>query len=530
MADGPRLFVGEETQGSQGGRPLGYHPPRLLAFLWSKRKSLPWLLAAAIVVRGAGLPGLVNVDECDFSLFGRLVRHGEIPYVGVVDNKPPLTYLVFGLADLLGGAHWILAIRIVGVAAVFFTSLALFAAARAWTGDERHGWAAAWLGLAAGLCESPSVSAELLMNLPTAVALYLLALAGREGRLRLVATSGAAAAVATLFKQQAAALVVAVAVVLVAEGVSPRGITRRRAWGRLLAFSAGFAVPWLVVAGVFAHLGALSALYEWLVLRNFAQVSTGSTFSFTRALAAFGTCVVGATPLPWLLAVMGARRIRDAFHVVLVVLLGLTLVSVSVGGRFYEHYFLQFVPPLALLGARPLVELRDRWTHLRPALRSSVLALAIAPVVGYLVYTVGRGCARKYPLQDQNTNVVASWLVQNTTETERVFVWGDQSVIYCGSGRLPGTRYMRTAFHVGDVDPAHVATTHFSWRPSSRDVANTLADLEARRPEIVIDTSTSDIHHWDLFPLRAIPELDRYVQAHYRLTATAAGVAIYRRL
>ncbi len=488
-----------------------------------------WLLAAIAVLRAAGFVfGLVNLDECDFALFGRLVREGATPYLGVVDNKPPLTYFAFALADLAGGSgHWVLSVRLMGVLTVFLTSVVLFAAAKAWTGDERHGWAAAWIGVAAGLCESPSVSAELLMNLPAAASLYWLARAGREGRLRFDAAAGASAAIATLFKQQAAVLPVAAAVAIAWEGLQGR----ERARQRLASLACGFALPWLVLAGVFGGLGGLGALWEWLLFRNLAQIGSSSPFSLARAAGAIATCVLGAALLPWLFALRGLRPVQGAFHRALAVLLALTALAVCLGGRFYEHYFLQFVPPLALLGAPQLVALRDRWPRLRRAARLAILALAVGPAVGYLAYTLGRGWAGGYPGQDPKTVAVAEWLARHTVPTDRVFVWGDQSMIFCSADRLPGTRYMRTAFHVGDLDPGHAAAgSRFSPRLSQADVQNTLTDLERNSPAIVVDTSTADIHHWSLFPLRIVPEIDRYVRDHYRLEATPAGAAVYRRL
>jgi hypothetical protein len=490
-----------------------------------------WLLAAIVILRAAGFVfGLLNLDECDFALFGRLVHEGATPYVGVVDNKPPLTYFAFAMAGLAGvNGSWIVSIRVLGVLTVFLTSVALFAAAKTWTEDERQGWAAAWLGVAAGLCESPSVSAELLMNMPAAAALYCLARADRENRLKFDAAAGAAAAIALLFKQQAAILPVAVAVAIAWEGLRGREPSCRRALLRLTSFGCGLVVPMSLLAGLFAKFAALGPLYEWSVLRNIAQVGSSSPFSLWRAAGAIGTCVLGAALIPWLLALRGSQPIRDTFHRTLVLLLVLTACSVSLGGRFYAHYFLQFVPPLALLGAPQLVLLWDRWPRLRPAARAMLLSMALLPALVYLGYGFGQGFAGGYPGQDPKTKAVAQWLAQNTARSDRVFVWGDQSVIYCSADRLPGTRYLRTAFHVGDVDPAHVGTA-FSPQLSRQDIENTIADLEANSPAIVVDTSTANIHHWSLFSLRTIPELDQYVRTRYRLEASPAGAAVYRRL
>lgn len=507
---------------------------RVVVLLRSPLQRWLGLLAVIALVRAAGFFfGLVNLDECDFALFGRLVRQGAVPYLGVVDNKPPLTYLAYALAEILGGeSHWTFSIRVLGIVTVLLTSVSLFVAARAWTGDERSGWAAAWLGVAAGLCESPSVSAELLMNLPVALALAGLAYADRQWHPRFDLIAGAAAATAILFKQQAAILPLAAAVALIWEALSERRLLWPRLGSRLACLAAGFAVPWLFTAAWLANLGGLRASLEWLVLRNFAQIGTSSSlFSPTRALGAVATCILAATLLPWLLALRGMRPLRGAFHRTLVVMLAFTAITVSLGGRYYEHYFLQFAPPLALLGAPELVALRGRWTGLRPIMRMIVLMLMVGPALGNIAFTMGRGLAGGYPTQDPKTAEVAGWLAKHTAPSDRLFVWGDQSVIYCAADRLPGTRYLRTAFHVGDVDPAHVdAASAAHPRLSAVDVENTLADLETRAPSVVVDTAPADIHHWSLFPLSVVPEIERYLQVHYRLETTVAGAGIYRRL
>jgi hypothetical protein len=503
-------------------------PADMLAALWSRRRSLLWLLAAIAWVRLAGfLFGLANVDECDFALFGRLMGQGAVPYVDVVDNKPPLTYAFYALASLVGGTHWLLVVRILGVLAVFATALLLRAAAEVASGDARQGWAAAWLAVAAGLCDSPSVSAELLMNLPSAAALWLLARAGRERRTWLYAAAGAAAGLAPMCKQPAAILPLAIGAAL-AWDAAGGGAARLRQGGRWLAsFLAGVGAPWVALAGALAAAGGLSAAWEWLVLRNLAQMGSGNTFSAARALGAIATCV-GATLLPWALAGRGALRGRGAYHRTLVLLLLMSWIPVSSGGRFYEHYFLQFVPPLALLAAPELVRLRDRWPVLGAARRAAVLLAAILPVLGYSGYTIGRGIAGGYAGQERSVLEVAGWLARNTTQSERVFVWGDRSTVYCESGRLPGTRYLRASFHVGDLDPEHLPPG-FVFKPSRPDVESTLADLEANRTAIFVDTAPADIHRWSLFPLREVPQLDAYVQEHYRLVAHPAGAAVYRR-
>jgi hypothetical protein len=61
------------------------------------------------------------------------------------------------------------------------------------------------------------------------------------------------------------------------------------------------------------------------------------------------------------------------------------------------------------------------------------------------------------------------------------------------------------------------------------DVEATLADLESRRPAIVVDTAPADIHGWSKIPLAAFPELRSYIDEHYEEVGRPGGAIVYRR-
>jgi hypothetical protein len=503
-----------------------------MSFLWGRR-ALLGLIAAVVALRAVGfLVGQVNLDECDFWLFGRMLQEHTVAYVGVADIKPPLTYLTFMAADLVAGHHRTVAVPLLGIVVVLATALALAGVARAWRGDARVGWAAAWLTLVAGLCEAPSVNAEILMNLPAAGALYARLRAERDQAPRWDVAAGLAAGVATLFKLQAGILLVAFVLAILWRHLPLPGRQKagvREAWIRVGFTSAGYAAPWAVTVAWCAVRGSLPEFYDWVVRRNVFQISSAHVFSAGEVLPSIAAAL-GAAVFAWWLALRQARRPGDAFQRGLVILLALTVIPVSIGQRFYEHYFLQFVPPLALLGAPQLVALAGRWRDLSRPRRAGVLALALLPPLAYLTFTVYRGLAGTYPGQDPKARDIATWLRQHTGSSDRMFMWGDYSAIYCLAGRLPGTRYMRTAPHVGDFDPLHLPPG-FDFTPyrSERDIAATLADLKANRPAIVVDTSPADVHRWSLFPLSQVPELDRYVQSNYLPVGHPAGSVVYRR-
>jgi 4-amino-4-deoxy-L-arabinose transferase-like glycosyltransferase len=502
------------------------------------------LLVAGLLLalRSAGFVyGFLNVDEIEFSLIGQVVRHGGLPYVDVVEFKPPLLDLLFVPNALFGGLTF-LPMRLIGLGWVFATCLLLGRTAREAFGSEAAGRAATLLALLAGLCELPWTSSELLMNLPVAGALFFFTRAERsQGRsLTDELLCGLCAGLATLCKHQAA-------IVLVAIGLSRlwgvlRG-ERRLQLGNQLLLALGLLLPWALVIGLYARLGHLGELYDWVVLRNLGYASKAKIFSWPRALGSTAVCLL-ATPLPWLLAARGAQATllsraapsaeeapaRGPLQRTFLLLLLLTWLPVSAGGRFYEHYFLQFVPPLALVAAPTLAALLERQAQLAPAARRALLLLALLPALAQVGYSFVRGGLGQYPEQDSKCRQLAAFVQAQSSAGEQLFVWGHAPQIYSLAQRRPGTRFLTAAAPIGGFDPSHLLPG-FDARAhrSVRDLEALVADLEAHRVELLVDTAPGHIHDWDKLPLDQFPELDGYLKDHYRIVGTAAGALLYRR-
>ena len=225
---------------------------------------------------------------------------------------------------------------------------------------------------------------------------------------------------------------------------------------RAALLALGFALPWVACWAVYARLGHVPELIDWVVTRNVGYVGTGATSPWPRLLLALLVCVAAAAPLPWFLAVREARQPYQPIRAGLALVLALTWLPVSAGGRFYEHYFLQFVPPLALLAAPQAVALGRRLGDLARGWRVTIALLLVAPVLGYLAFSLGAGLAGRYPGQDPTALAVASWVDAHSSPGERLFLWGHFSPVYCLAQRLPGTRFISTAWHVGNFDPQHL--------------------------------------------------------------------------
>jgi hypothetical protein len=490
---------------------------------------VPALLGAILVLRSAGFWfGLLNIDESDFALVAKRMLQGAVPYLEVADIKPPLAYVAFLPAGMAGGLS-IFPVQVLGVLWVLATGLVLARAARRLTGDDLAAGCAPWLVLLATLCDVPSVSTELLMALPAAGALYFFVRAETGGSAGDQALAGFCIGLASLFRHQAGILLAAFGLALCWHALrerNPYGLLRPA------ALALGFAVPWAAACAIFAAAGAFPEFWDWVVTRNLRYVPGGTARdSLARAAVAIPLCV-GSAIVPWVLATRETLRptIRGRARTGIVLSLWLSWIAVSAGGRFYEHYFLQFIAPLALLAAPAAAALVRSWADCSRARRRMVVLACVLPALVLLAYSYGRGLAGAYPGQEPRARELAAWLERNTAPDERLFIWGHYSPIYYLSGRLPGTRYLTTSVHVGNFDPGHLhdGVDLVPFR-SDRDVELTLRDLETNRVPIFVDTSPSGIHHWDRVPLSTVPALEKYVQERYALAAEVAGSRVYRR-
>lgn len=509
----------------------------------SLRAAAPWIVLLAIILRVPGLVWrIVNIDDADFTVTARALAGGAVLYRDVVDIKPPLAFVLYLPNAWLGGALW--PVQIEGVLWVAATALALGVAARRTWGSERAAVLAALLSLAAGLCMGPSVSTELLMNLPTAVALAFHARAEQEGRLSDELSAGLCLGLAALVRHQAIFSLGAIGLATIVLGLRARRAVPRPWVARCVLLSVGFAIPWLVTLGVFQALGALPDFLEWVILRDLRYVGQSAGSPVLRFLQGVFVCLIAAAPLAWWMAITAAwAALRDSprssasppedrLRFTWALLLLVSWVPVSLGGRFYEHYFLQFVPAVALLGAGPLEAIlaraRRSWSR---AERAGLAALALVPALGSVGYATARGLLGQYPLQNEKVEQIGAWVRANTAPDARLFVWGHFSPIYLASDRMPGTRYLTTSLHLGNFDPHHLDDSIDLRRfRSDRDVRQTLDDLRRRRPEWVIDTTPADIHDWHRLPLSLVPELNAAIEAGWEpVAASPGGARILRR-
>jgi hypothetical protein len=478
---------------------------------------------------------VLDVDEAAHAVGSWVLLDGGRLYTDFVDNKPPLLYVYYALAQLLLGRGLFPVHVFTAVVSVPLTALAASAAFR----HDRRGVAAALLWLVYGTSflahDMLAAHAELVLLLPASWAIAFAADERRAARWLPLLLAGLLLGLATLVKHQAAFWLPALGWAALGTRRAPGDAGKA---ARVVALGAGFALPLLATWVVFAATGDAHDLVYWLVWRNVLYAANPITAAgaLERAARYLLPWLVATAPLWW--AWKGARPGLDGHHRRMVdglVVLGLA--PALAGFRFFPHYFIPTVFALAL-GAGPAVA---RWWE-RPRERAGRVFLASTLVLA-LGFTGANawlylGDSGVYREQDPVYRAVAERLAADECfPGSRLFVWGWAPAFYYEAGLRGGRPASRfavlaaaglTGYVPGNPDGARrrepgdpvPAPAHWDWL---------MGDLERTSATYILDTAPAGLYRWNRYPLRDYPRLDRYVAEGYDRIDEVSRVHVYRR-
>lgn len=371
-------------------------------------RAAPWafvaLFAAFVLVRVPSLAQPAGGDQGLYAYVGQRILEGDLPYRDAWDQKPPAIH--FAYAAML--AVWP-DLRVVAAADLVLavaTALLLVPLGRAF-GVRGAGETAALLYLALAnpifsRVHGVRIRAQCEVFVAVLVTLGVL-LAWRAARQRvdaskfrdagragawLAASAGATVGLAFLFKYNAGAFALPVALALWFGAERPGLPWRGWAW-----MAAGAAVPVVLVLAVFAWGGALADLYHATISYNVFY--SGETFRDAwqplRYLVTFPVQHARVDSLWWLgglgCAALVALSLTRRAYLVVPAWVAAACVSIAVNGsRGLPQYFVQAWPALALASGLLLALL---WPRLSLLPRLVVVALVATGV--WRVTTIPKG-------------------------------------------------------------------------------------------------------------------------------------------
>src|SRR5437763_3775097 len=363
---------------------------------------------------------------------------------------------------------------------------------------------------------------ELVMNLANVWA-WAIALRHSSSRLRPeLFLAGLLLCAGFLLKQPAAIAAVPLGIYLLLPSYrASSSLTRTNSIIQAAMLTVGFFAALGLVTIVLWRQGILHEAFYWTIAdHDVPHVFWGRGIANTRTF--LGVClplVIGA-----ILACRDKGEIwagKNAERTALLELLAASAIGAAAGARFYEHYYIQLIPPLALLTAPCYAQLwagRIQPHHwlLRPAVTYAWLALT---VVGVSTWDWLELSARRESLE------TGRYLLEHSAPNDRIFVWGQTSKIYLDARRRPACRYIATFPLTGLV---------FGGLPPGIDTRNRILpgawatpekDFAKHPPAYIVDNQAEPGKR---YPVRDFPILAKLLAQRYQPVARTAEGVVYR--
>lgn len=350
----------------------------------------PWLLRSpvhewatvlllVVFVRLPSIPpSVIDWDESLYILGARSLLHGQLPYVAVFDDKP------LGAPALIAAAMTVLGssvptVRLLGCLGVAATALLLGRLAALLGLPRTSGPAAAVLYAAFSTRLGGLATNTELLFAPFAVAALCVAATGWDARRWLdqawrIIGIGLLFGIAIWIKYVAAVPAAVAFATLAGAWLWRSRAGAAGAAGLAALYAAACALPTAVTAVGYLAAGQLGAFWHcnFGYMRAFLAISLSPGFMIATAaeslLAIWPLLLLGALGIwfGW-----RGREVTPPRAAAAVLALWMTAEALAVAApwKFYSHYFLVLLPPLALLSGTALSAIAERAVlpHLRPA-------------------------------------------------------------------------------------------------------------------------------------------------------------------
>jgi 4-amino-4-deoxy-L-arabinose transferase-like glycosyltransferase len=465
-------------------------------------------------------------DEAAYSVVANEIVDGGRPYIDAVDRKPPLLFWTYAAVFEVAGKYNWTALHAVALLWTLGTMAGLFVIGRRLFGRETGLIAALLYGVFQpwAAANNLAFNGELLMNLPLVWA-WALGFGRRSSRMwpDLLA-AGALLCAGFLLKQPAAIAAVPLGLyLLLPSHRAGRGVTRTESITQAAILTAGFFATLGLVAILLERQGILREAFYW-TFTNHAIPHVFWDAGVLNTLGFIGAClplIIGAA-----MAFQGNDGLwsnKRAERIALLGFLVASAVGAAAGARFYPHYYIQLVSPLALLAAPHYARLwsgkaKPRFWFLRPAVTFVWLAIT---VVGFSI------SYWRFLAWHREPSETARYLSEHSSPENRVFIWGRSAAeVYLHARRRPACRYVLTFPLTGFVFGGELP----GLDTRNRIVPGAWTDLEEdfrKHPPVLIADLYSNPNAQ--YPVQDFPALAKLLTEHYEPVARTAEGVIYRK-
>ena len=466
-------------------------------------------LVSGLLLVAVRLPFLTDrvcgADEAVYATQATAWLHGALPFVGTWDIKPPGIVTVYTAVFALFGSH-LLPLHILGLILTWLTSLVVYEL----TVPAFSRQAGFWASIAYVLLSSTALGIGDLMSLNTetpqtlmlagATLLSFRALSRHSGATTLLLASGALAAGAVFFRTDSALVLIGLWLVVFLVGLR----LDRKVTGALrssMAFAIGVVsvsvlgiLAWSIGGGLQGYLSIAVSYGQAYLATPFEMTVRNILVHWAQFMARqpllTAAWLVGAwTAISWLRNAPSptSHDVDDharTLGLLLLIYLCSGSIATFVGGRCFHHYFIQAMPPMAVLAGLTL----GSWIHglEKRAVRWGTVMLLVATVALGVYRNWSRSRALPSPTRDP-VQIVGRYVRAQSAPQTRLFVWGWQPQVYYYARRGPAARDLVGVF--ATRWPLYERTSSRSRRFQAAALDALVTDLRRTRPYFIVDAS-----------------------------------------
>ncbi|NCN82544.1 MAG: hypothetical protein GW947_01125 [Candidatus Pacebacteria bacterium] len=281
-------------------------------------------------------------------------------------------------------------------------------------------------------------------------------------------------------------------------------------------FAIGCLLPLVISVVYFYAVGSGQDYLNFGLLYNFKYAGSWQ-LSFTSPVVLFFFTLQGKALVlgGMLLLLLGLNRKLSPVTQFSLAWFWLALFASLLSNRPYPHYFLQVIPPAAILVA--LFFTRERGLALISGSLTVLLAVLVLLHVG--LYSTGayyknwlKYLTKQYTRQEyfqtfdslMNDNYAAAKLITTTSSKPSLFIWGTDPMLYALTKAVPPTRFT-VSFHIADLNVYE----------------QTMKDVNAARPEYIVVMNDET---------RELPGLNQLLFDEYTINTQYDKFALWKRL
>ena len=227
--------------------------------------------------------------------------------------------------------------------------------------------------------------------------------------------------------------------------------------------------------------------------------------------------------------------------------------------RLYNHYFIQYLPPLCLITGYSLNRYLQNPSKKKIALVNSLIFLIIFinafwnyQNLYYFYHHPSKIYTQNHSFISQSQkNPVAQWIKNHSLPSHNIAIWGPNIQIYWLANRKPSLRLLWTERYMfaysitQNISPQQTIppfklqkllsllklppNQQWNWKTPENILYSLIVDIHQNQTFLILDTSQNSSKPFSQ-PLVSLPLISEYLNQYYSLVHSIQKTKIYRRI